>query len=45
MGTCFDRQFAPNQPMDWDFYEQVEMDMKNFLSLPTTTEPEPITLE
>ena len=31
--------------MDWDFDEQVEMDVEDFLSLPIRAEPEPITLE
>ena len=45
LGACFERQFAPNPPMDWDFDEQVEMAVEDFLSLPITTEPEPISLE
>ena len=44
LGLCFERQFAPNPPMDWDFDEQVEMAMEGFLSLPITAEPEPISL-
>ena len=45
LGLCFERQFAPNPPMDWDFDEQVEMAVEDFLSLPITAEPEPIYLE
>ena len=45
LGLCFERQFALNLPMDWDFDEQVEMAVEDFLSLPITAEPEPISLE
>ena len=30
---------------DWDFDEQVEIAVEDFLSLPITAEPEPISLE
>ena len=31
--------------MNWDFDEQAEMDMKDFLSVPVTVVPKPISLE
>ena len=45
VGLCIGRQFARNPPMDWDFDEQVETAVEDFLSLPITAEPEPISLE
>ena len=45
LGLCIERQFSPNPPMDWDFDEQVDMAVEDFLSLLITAEPEPISLE
>lgn len=42
LGAYFELQFVPNPPVDWDFDEQVERNVTDFLSLPDNSDTEPI---